>query len=156
MEYWLGFFIVCWIVSEYIRKTSSFKPKDSTKSFSFSTDRTESKVVKTKRKSSYPIDDLGATKYNLMFISRQKKQEYMRTIKWKNLKIQRMKIAQHKCECCGSTDNLHLHHVTYIRLTQEHIEDLLILCGGPNGCHQKIHNKLGYDRTTEYPLSEIK
>lgn len=93
---------------------------------------------------------------SLMFISAEAKLAYLQSAEWHNLKNQRLKIAQYKCECCGSTTQLQCHHITYERLTAEHIDDLVILCGGSNGCHQRIHNLLGYDRTTEYPLSTIK
>lgn len=93
---------------------------------------------------------------NLQFISSLAKQEYMQSGKWKKIRFSRLKIAQHKCEYCGSTHKLECHHITYKRLTQEHIEDLVILCGGLNGCHQKIHDILGTDRTEYYPISILK
>lgn len=91
-----------------------------------------------------------------MFISAEAKLAYLQSAEWHTLKNQRLKIAQYKCECCGSTTQLQCHHITYERLTAEHIDDLVILCGGLNGCHQRIHNLLGYDRTTEYPISILK
>ena len=93
---------------------------------------------------------------NLMFISAEAKAAYLQSPEWHILKNQRLIIANYKCECCGATTQLECHHITYERLTREHIEDLVILCGGSNGCHQKIHNLLGYDRTTKYPISTIK
>ena len=71
-------------------------------------------------------------------------------------KTKRLIIAQYKCESCGSNVQLQCHHITYERLTRERIDDLVILCGGSNGCHQRIHDILGYDRTTEYPISVLK
>jgi 5-methylcytosine-specific restriction endonuclease McrA len=91
-----------------------------------------------------------------MFISAATKREYLESTKWQQLRSTRLKIAQHKCESCGSTHQLQCHHITYQRLTNEHIDDLAILCGGSNGCHQRIHNLLGYDRTIEYPISILK
>ena len=93
---------------------------------------------------------------NLMFISAEAKFAYLQSPEWQKLKRERLVIANYKCECCGVTTQLQCHHITYERLTAEHIDDLVILCGGSNGCHQRIQNLLGYDRTTIYPISTIK
>jgi hypothetical protein len=109
---------------------------------------------KKKHKFTYSdnISDLSINR-QLMYISAKAKLEYMNTQQWKELKLSRLKIAQNKCECCGSIHSLQLHHITYIRLTQEHINDVAILC---KSCHTKLHNLLGYDRATIYPISTIK
>jgi len=93
---------------------------------------------------------------SLMFISAEAKLAYLQSKEWFIVKNQRLLIANYKCEYCGSTNQLQCHHVTYERLTMEHIEDIVILCGGLHGCHQRIHNLLGYNRTTEYPISVLK
>lgn len=93
---------------------------------------------------------------NPMFISAELKTIYLQSEKWINLKQKRLVIAKHQCECCGSVNQLQCHHITYERLTMEHIDDLVILCGGSNGCHQKIHDILGTSRTTKYPISILK
>ena len=89
-----------------------------------------------------------------MFMSAEDKQAYMHSNKWKNLKKYRMIIANNKCEVlgCNETDNLQLHHITYENLGDEDINDVRIVCGDH---HQQIHDKLGYDRTTEYPITII-
>lgn len=91
-----------------------------------------------------------------MFISAEAKLNYLQSVDWYKLRMKRMILAGHKCESCGSTIDLQCHHVTYERLTCEHIEDVVILCGGSNGCHQRIHDLLGYDRTIQYPISILK
>lgn len=91
-----------------------------------------------------------------MFISAADKLIYLQSTEWRIIRTERLRIAQQRCEYCGSTESLQCHHITYERLTAEHIDDIVILCGGSNGCHQKIHNILGYDRTTEYPISLLK
>jgi len=85
-----------------------------------------------------------------MFISREAKLKHMQSNYWKQLKKDRMLIVNNKCEICGSTNNLNLHHISYVRLGQEDIRDVRILCGGINGCHQRQHNHYGYDRKTTY------
>lgn len=93
---------------------------------------------------------------SLMFISAEHKLAYLQSPQWQLLKTKRLIIAQYKCEYCGSTNQLQCHHITYERLTRERIEDLAILCGGSNGCHQRIHDLLKYDRTTKYPISVLR
>ena len=84
-----------------------------------------------------------------MFISAAEKAKYMKSIKWHSLKQQRLAIANYQCESCSSAKQLELHHVTYQRLTVENLEDIRIQC---NSCHNKVHNELGYDRQTYYPI----
>ncbi len=88
---------------------------------------------------------------NLMYITKQQKQQYMQSSQWSTLKQQRLAIANHQCESanCQATTNLECHHLTYERLTQENLDDLLILC---RYHHQQIHDKLGYDRATTYNI----
>lgn len=90
------------------------------------------------------------------FISAEDKAIYLQSLEWHAIREKRLALARYKCEVCGSTESLQCHHITYERLTCEHIDDLVILCGGSNGCHQRIHTLLGYDRTTLYPISVLK
>jgi len=88
---------------------------------------------------------------NLKFISKEDKDIYLQSPEWHALKQQRLSIANHSCESCGQSNiPLELHHITYERLTMEHIDDLRIVC---RNCHQSIHDTYGYDRTTYYPIS---
>jgi len=64
---------------------------------------------------------------------------YLKSNKWKKLRETKLKLAGYKCEKCGSTDNLHLHHKTYKRLYKEHLKDLIVLC---EICHKEEHGLL--------------
>jgi 5-methylcytosine-specific restriction endonuclease McrA len=78
------------------------------------------------------------------------KQAYLKSSEWAARKQQRnTQFAHNCCESCGLTKPLELHHITYKRLTQEHISDVALIC---RDCHQAIHNKLGYRRETTYPI----
>jgi len=92
-----------------------------------------------------------------MFMSRVEKQKYMLTEDWANLKEMCMLLADHQCEVegCECTTNLHLHHVDYIMLGtgSKELPYVRIVCGFH---HQLIHDKLGYDRTTKFPLECLK
>jgi 5-methylcytosine-specific restriction endonuclease McrA len=42
-----------------------------------------------------------------------------------------------KCSCCGSRNNLHIHHIRYKkRMTKVSLNDLTMLC---SICHSKVH-----------------
>ncbi len=85
----------------------------------------------------------------LMYMPAHLKADYLQSNKWKELKLSALSIADDKCECCGNSKQLELHHITYERLTQERAIDMAIVC---RNCHQQIHSKLGYDRATKYPI----
>ena len=59
---------------------------------------------------------------------RQKYNEHLNSEKWRDLKRTIMKRRGHKCERCGSTSYLELHHKTYERLGHERASDLELLC----------------------------
>lgn len=165
MEYILIIVLVLWAISSYLYRTSKFNPdiKSNIKSLEEELAYKKSlllqgvkieqpKVVKSKPKPKFKFNYTDSTsevdpKRQLMFISNADKLVYMTTEQWKQLKLERLRIAQNKCESCGSSHNLHLHHITYERLTQELISDLVILC---EECHQRQHNHYGYNRTTDY------
>ena len=89
-----------------------------------------------------------------IYAPKKMKQEHLHSEYWKVLKQRRLiLVGGYKCEACGKhTHKLDLHHVTYEYLTFEKLEDVRLLCGGPNGCHNKLHKLLGYDRATRYPI----
>ena len=64
--------------------------------------------------------------------------DYLRTKHWKNIKKMYNKMYKYECSCCGSNKTgLHLHHITYDRVGNEEIDDLVYLC---KECHNKIHS----------------
>jgi hypothetical protein len=66
---------------------------------------------------------------------------------WKLKRAQVISQRGYKCERCGSTRKIHIHHGTYKRLFNEELSDLFILC---NGCHLRYHktNKVITIQTT--------
>jgi ribosomal protein L37AE/L43A len=87
------------------------------------------------------------TKASLM--SRADKRKYLQSAKWKALKAQALERDNHQCVECGSPYTLDLHHITYVRLGNEHLSDVAILC---RECHSQKHKRLGYSRLTTYPV----
>lgn len=91
------------------------------------------------------------------YMSASDKLAHMDSPYWKQLKLDRLALSDNKCELCKSTYFLQLHHTSYIRLGCEKLSDVVILCGGPDGCHQLQHDHYGYSRETiYYPLVKPK
>lgn len=62
--------------------------------------------------------------------------EYLLTPWWKQKRKQKIKSVGSKCEKCGATSLLQVHHLNYDRLGREHHSDLQVLC---KPCHEKEH-----------------
>lgn len=56
---------------------------------------------------------------------------------WASRRTAYLENVGHKCERCGSTSDLEVHHKNYERLGAEHDEDLEALC---RPCHIKEHS----------------
>ena len=83
------------------------------------------------------------------FMSAENKLAYLQSPKWYSIRIAIIAADDFKCQVCGSKHNLEVHHITYANLGNEKPEQLGTVC---RACHQAIHDKLGYDRTTLYPI----
>lgn len=95
-----------------------------------------------------------------LYISATEKAEYLRSTEWAILREQVFHLANHKCQVCGSSNSLELHHLHYRTLTEEDPSDMACLCGGANGCHNKLHEAAAllhphytHGRQFDYPLS---
>ena len=87
------------------------------------------------------------------FMSREAKQKYLQSKEWRLLKATRLAMDSYQCKMCGTANNLECHHISYDRLGNENLStDVITLC---RDCHQKIHDRLGYNRTTKYPIEEV-
>ena len=65
-------------------------------------------------------------------------QDYLKSNEWRTKSNGCKKLADYKCDICGSEENLHAHHLTYENVGNENIEkDLQCLC---SICHQKQHH----------------
>ena len=77
-------------------------------------------------------------------IERRKRKEYYNRLledkRWKEFRLKVLSERGNKCEFCGGTDVLQIHHTFYIRgkMPWEYdINDMRLLC---RTCHQKIHH----------------
>ena len=57
---------------------------------------------------------------------------------WQNTREWALQRAEYKCEKCGVSFPLQVHHKSYSRLGKEHPDDLVVLC---QDCHDKEHMK---------------
>ncbi len=64
-------------------------------------------------------------------------QAYLDSNKWKALRLRIIKDRGHKCQDCGSTKHLQVHHLTYDRIFKERDTDLRVVC---QDCHNAIHH----------------
>ena len=77
-------------------------------------------------------------------IERRKRKEYYNRLledkRWKEFRLKVLSERGNKCECCGGTDVLQIHHTFYMmgKMPWEYdINDMRVLC---KKCHQRIHN----------------
>ena len=80
------------------------------------------------------------------FISKKK---YLRSPEYRAKRIIVLKRDNYTCRGCGTTEQLEVHHTTYKRLGNEKLTDLVTVC---RNCHQRIHDKYGYNYKSEFPL----
>lgn len=62
--------------------------------------------------------------------------QYIDSRAWKRKRAKVIAERGSKCEVCGATSGIQVHHKTYKRLGREAPSDLQILCGG---CHANSH-----------------
>ena len=70
--------------------------------------------------------------------------EFLNTPYWEGVRQYKLKKAEYKCELCGKSGILNVHHKTYDRHGMEHVreiadKDLIVLC---KDCHRRFHEKL--------------
>lgn len=72
--------------------------------------------------------------------SQLKYREYLQSPHWQKVRNEIIKVRGEKCEICGATENLQVHHKTYKHLgfEENYPEDLIVVC---KKCHYKIHHR---------------
>ena len=87
-------------------------------------------------------------------VPREEYVEYIKGEKFKELKMERLKLDEYKCQICFKKvdeKTSHCHHITYLRVLNEKISDLSTLC---TCCHKKLHEFHGKNKG-HYPLISI-
>ena len=69
-----------------------------------------------------------------------KHRAYLRSPEWKARRRDALQRADGRCMDCGTTKNLHVHHLTYKRHGNELARDLRVLC---SRCHRRRHRDGG-------------
>ena len=67
-------------------------------------------------------------------------QKYLESDEWRDRRNKRIDLDEHKCQICGARHNLEVHHLTYARIFNEDIDDLITLC---DKCHRTVHGRGG-------------
>lgn len=84
-------------------------------------------------------------KQNQLTMFMWRKAEYLSSKEWKLKRIQVKDRDNYSCQVCGSTSNLHVHHMSgYDQIPNEPIDCLITLC---SVCHKAEHEKVGYPKT---------
>lgn len=74
--------------------------------------------------------------------------DYLQSDHWKIFRISVLVQRGYKCELCGSTREINLHHLTYVRLGHELPTDVQVLC---YPCHSKVHMREKYYAISSRP-----
>jgi 5-methylcytosine-specific restriction endonuclease McrA len=78
---------------------------------------------------------------------------YLQSFEWKK-KVSLIKQRDRVCQLTGATNNLVVHHITYDRLGNEDLSDLVLLS---RSAHQFVHDYYGsYSRNNTYPIDNLK
>ncbi len=77
-------------------------------------------------------------KYNFSLRYQKGYIDYLKSEKWKELRLEIMKRDNFLCKKCKTEKACHVHHLTYERLGRERLEDLISIC---LDCHKKEHDK---------------
>ena len=86
-------------------------------------------------KINHKYHSLKKTKVNIWRLSHAK---YINSAEWHKKRALVLSRDNNQCQHCGSTEFLHVHHLSYKNFKDEPLEDLVTLC---KYCHARVHNK---------------
>jgi len=92
--------------------------------------------------SDWPKDVVSKSQKNKKRKRFKSKEEYYKSEEWKKIRIFALHRAKHRCQRCGASGVLQVHHSTYSNLYNEKPEDLEVLC---KKCHKKADREREYD-----------
>lgn len=64
--------------------------------------------------------------------------DYLKTPHWKATRQRALERADRRCQLCGSSERLEVHHNTYANRGNEHDSDVIVLC---DPCHEAFHDR---------------
>lgn len=59
---------------------------------------------------------------------------YLNSSEWRSRRLAKLEQAKRRCEVCGETEGLQVHHQSYKDLGHERSDDLIVLC---QACHSE-------------------
>lgn len=68
----------------------------------------------------------------------KKYRAYLKSNEWKETRQAAVKRDGRRCQTCGSTGRLQVHHTCYDRRGKDSLPDLVTLC---STCHRKTHGR---------------
>ena len=79
--------------------------------------------------------------------SKEEHRKYINSDLWKTKREEALAHHGHRCASCGTTENIQVHHISYLRLShygpgKETMEDLIPLCGRHHQLVHKLINEL--------------
>lgn len=95
-----------------------------------------------KKKKRHKANNKWSEKRRLKASNRAKKlhkeeyRNYLLSKEWANIRIDLFASRGRKCEACGSSKKLQVHHLHYRNIFKEEPSDLMILCAA---CHEEEH-----------------
>ena len=72
--------------------------------------------------------------------------KYLKSVEWKTKRSFAIKMAKYKCQRCGSTKKLEVHHKNYECLYYERLNDVEVLC---TNCHLIADSEREYETAYE-------
>ncbi|HEV8653179.1 MAG TPA: HNH endonuclease [Actinomycetes bacterium] len=79
-------------------------------------------------------------------------QEYLESPEWQAKRALALERDGHQCTECHRADRLEVHHITYVRLGRELLEDLVTLCFH---CHMDRHDDSPWGYEADGSVSPI-
>lgn len=95
-----------------------------------------------KAPSDWPKDAVSKPQKNKRKKRFKSKEDYYKSEEWAKIRIFALHRAKHRCQRCGASGVLQVHHSTYSNLYNEKPEDLEVLC---KKCHKKADREREYD-----------
>lgn len=77
--------------------------------------------------------------------------EYLKTPHWKDLRARKIAACGPRCQDCGNTRTIQVHHLRYRNIFDVLLDDLKVVC---RVCHEKIHGLVQPKKSTGPPKTQ--
>lgn len=83
-------------------------------------------------------DAMDVTAANVLACCKMPYSDYLKSDRWTVVRDKRLAVDNYRCQECGDSEFLSVHHETYENRGLESLDDLVTLC---DTCHRKRHRK---------------